>query len=1214
MRKGTSRSGVVQPLHVLLRRRLLHPRTRRDPSALSQLWKRIAPGYERLVEIWEEIDLPGTFEKPTRREQEEAFVERLAWARKRLQEKSGPPWATEVVEKMVEARRGTSSKAFARVVFAIGREDTPSCMRPGCVVDFELLAKPATGELPLTDPHIFDDLFRDALEYDLKYRLEPAAHRWLRHDWGFLVGREGQSSVPVLGKTSGTFGIWMSMWLTGAGSYLHGERWAMEPWVIVSATLREDGPAPGGCMGPVTLLTEKAEVLLEEGFRALLVEDPHVQGALPADEYLIQLARREGKQPFQLGTGAEDLLVIPFQKGTKKEIFDRLRPQGFFHTVELAEVENRSLLREPNSAVVWDRNEAQVLPILRFCEEAEYLTPSHVLESLEKARQRLPDNKGYLHLVGPGGIGKSMLIRAMQRGVHTDAATLRYAVLRGEPESPGAFCDTVWNDAADQARKYCDARTGQLLAREIGRSNPVNESADVKVKEYLRQKIRDLLDRVKRGICRDRHLMLAIDGVNEMDTTASQDVISILDLLPESQSLPAGCYILLTSRGDNHLPEAVLERIRQCAGDHYQVAELDPLSDVHQSLLEEYLNRHLVDEDGSLKRRILEEADGSFLYVRFYRDLVRLRRESTDGQLGDLPAGNSVFPAYLEALAECVGAASFRNRHQRILALVSAAYRPVTWEQLRCWLGIEPNSGESDDLDLALQQLQTLIRRDDCRNNNGVPTYEIGHADLGDWLLKTAWPGWIGKAIQTAHNKIGQHGLRLLRNGDEEPIDEYHHLYTPSHLIDAGEREHAEDALRVAMDREHRRSLSAKTLGLRQAVFVPELRVAQVGRLVEIHGGLREAGDKSRNLLLLKLRANRALLQAIMWSQLAHTRTEECYELSRENVRIVEMVFGSPNDLSASTASLLFHVYLEYLSDCLAVGKDEEADECSSFAMQFVSVVVNEGEERQDRALTLIGVDAAGKLLKLKAFAVGTPGKLEDVAYGKPRFEYGFLGSATKSYEVIWYCTCAIEVLFCRLFEDDISDMRDAIGPILLNASNGLTAETVQYYSENEVIGCSVDAALVTPNMKENVIELIVADMSRGGNSGMQIVRCLFQRSEAQSSLGKSKGAAVSLHVCVDLERAIIMACADQLGKIEELAKSRPFMLVHFCYHLLHLATSLKIAGRPEEEVLQPIDECIQLAGHSGPVFGTSNAAAARHLRNRTDWISRARFSRRRSR
>jgi tetratricopeptide (TPR) repeat protein len=764
-------------LQLLLERHLLHLATRRDPSRLGDFWRWATPRLTAFADCWEEADLPATLEPLDIRTQEENFACVLDAQADRMAGTPALAWAVEVLRRLADRRaangRPHQGSACARVVF--GWQGTPPPdLRPGLVVDFRLLAE-AGAQVVITAPEAFDATFLDALRL-VPDRIGLALFRRLEHDEAFL-GR------GVLRGSSGTMAVWLAQWLAACGRFAEGCRWGVPPWVVVTATLDPDGAGAGGAAGSVGLLREKAALLVEEGVRVMVVADPEAGDATDAT------AQRYADEP-----GAEDLRVHTV-RGDVLDLADGLHRRRYLWPVELQALEGALFESvDPRSGRErQQRRKARQRP-LRFNLREDYLEPAHALEALERARGKLP-GRGYLWLTAPPATGKSVLVQALrERWPGADrlpGRTLGYAVLHGRSENPTFFLQDVVDQAA------------HLDPDEPLHGLPQPHITQGKTLEQVRAELLGVLRLAKELACAGRPLLLAVDGLDEL-AAGPGDRPELLDLLPRPDELPAGCYVLLTSR-----PEVrpgvrqALMRWQEASPTYFGTVPLTLDDPRYHDLLARYLRRSLgyglLDE---VVQGLLAKARYQFLYVRFLRDL--LAGQEGPPRAADLPEASALLPAYLGQLAERVagGPEVFARWHRPLLLLLAAAYEPVTQAHLRLWLGEQMRAADAVyRLEMALEELGALLREE-----RPAQLFAVGHQEVLDWLRTTDHPDWRDALRREGHLRLAEAARRLgvpavVVEGKVVPRHDpgyYHLLHVPSHWLDGGDAKAAWGCLDAA--------------------------------------------------------------------------------------------------------------------------------------------------------------------------------------------------------------------------------------------------------------------------------------------------------------------------------------------------------------------------------------------------------------------------------
>ena len=177
----------------------------------------------------------------------------------------------------------------------------------------------------------------------------------------------------------------------------------------------------------------------------------------------------------------------------------------------------------------------------------EYRRPGHLLDVVWGAVEERP--KGYVHVVGPGGVGKTFLVGGLRaEGKDRGAAVVAYHVL------PGARADyrTFMAELDAAVREQLNVRTPGLQAKGLGREALASEFA-----EYAAALVKgNRLDA----------LVVALDGLDGLADPEGADA-SILDFLPAASELPERCHVVLTSRPELRPYAAkVIERLKGAGG------------------------------------------------------------------------------------------------------------------------------------------------------------------------------------------------------------------------------------------------------------------------------------------------------------------------------------------------------------------------------------------------------------------------------------------------------------------------------------------------------------------------------------------------------------------------------------------------------------------------------------------------------------------------
>ena len=189
----------------------------------------------------------------------------------------------------------------------------------------------------------------------------------------------------------------------------------------------------------------------------------------------------------------------------------------------------------------WKAAAAEVERLFRSFED-EYRRPDYLLDAFWAAADGGP--RGYVHLVGPAGTGKSYLVQGLQQDARDRGEkVLVYHILAGQLSDYRTFV----SELASRAREQLNFRTQEIQTR-VARLTDLAEQTAAFLAELM----------LANGLHR---LIVAIDGLDELREPDKPGGALISDFLPPADRLPDGCFILLTSRPE--LRPAVRERLNQ---------------------------------------------------------------------------------------------------------------------------------------------------------------------------------------------------------------------------------------------------------------------------------------------------------------------------------------------------------------------------------------------------------------------------------------------------------------------------------------------------------------------------------------------------------------------------------------------------------------------------------------------------------------------------
>ena len=317
--------------------------------------------------------------------------------------------------------------------------------------------------------------------------------------------------------------------------------------------------------------------------------------------------------------------------------------------------------------------------------DTEYLRPDYLLDAVWRITEEQP--QGYIHFVGPGGMGKTYFIRGLAaEGKEQGAAVLTYHILPGARTDARTFLSELNAYARDTLR---------FLTQEP-QMRGVNTAAEMQA-EFV-----SYLSELKRANRIDL-LIVTIDALDELSDPSDRS-IGITDCLPPPAELPDGCFFVLTSREElRPKVRADITRLQAAAPEAYTTLALGSGDTANQGLLRAYLAKHLPLplRTPETINTVLVRCGDIFLYA-FH--LCRALEAGVFPDVTALPDGAEFYPAYLERLRTRVGDHLYETVYLPILLLLCAAQQPVTLDQLARW-GVPQNR-----LQFALLDLRDFLR------------------------------------------------------------------------------------------------------------------------------------------------------------------------------------------------------------------------------------------------------------------------------------------------------------------------------------------------------------------------------------------------------------------------------------------------------------------------------------------------------------------------
>jgi tetratricopeptide (TPR) repeat protein len=454
--------------------------------------------------------------------------------------------------------------------------------------------------------------------------------------------------------------------------------------------------------------------------------------------------------------------------------------------------------------------------------ETDYFRPDYLLDAVWQ--QVAESAKGYLHLVGRGGMGKSYLMRGLAAdGAQRGVPVLAYHI------QPGASTDyrTLVSELADRARENPHLR---LRTQEVQTADASPAAIQGQFIDFCRSLIQDNLV---------ESLVVAIDALDEL-TDPPTDTPSITDFLPSADQLPKGCFVVLTSRPELH--SRARAKVEQIARSHYTRLGLEPEDERNRQLLRAYLVRNLPEtfREPAHVDEVLTQSGGIFLYADH---LCRALSSGVFTETKFLPKAEAFYPAYLTRLKNRVGEYLYDTVYLQTLLYLSAARQPVTREQLEHW-GIPRDRLRVAITDFAdFLRIHRIRRWHESLTEEGNHRYDIAHEGF---IRFVSHDPVLSVRLRDAHAHIGRYALALLESRWDsiDPTDDIqlYSLRNALEHLEQGDDMQATESLRQSTPYA-KACAKVGDIALKNARYW--LALASYSRATNILGGLVSKGHMS---------------------------------------------------------------------------------------------------------------------------------------------------------------------------------------------------------------------------------------------------------------------------------------------------------------------------------------------------------------------------------
>lgn len=337
----------------------------------------------------------------------------------------------------------------------------------------------------------------------------------------------------------------------------------------------------------------------------------------------------------------------------------------------------------------WQRSSYDKLEVVEGKEivfrdfESEYLRPDYLVDAVWDLIEE--GDRGYIHVVGPGGVGKTYLARGLEEveGAAHGVPVLAHYFQGGATTGHQTFIVELGQRAYERLRFQTPQIQGKGASRAALQTEFTAFLAELKAANRLHT------------------LIVVLDALDELpEPEASKP--SIADYLPAPADLPEGCFLVLTSR-ERLSPRVQANLDGLCADrERYRLLSLDPTKEPQRELLRVYLRAQLpvAFRQPAHIETVLARSRGLFLYAYH---LAHALSSGAFTDTADLPAAPAFYPTYLERLRDRVGEDLYRQVYLPTLLFLCAARAPVTPDQLERW-GVP-----GDRLRAALLELRDFV-------------------------------------------------------------------------------------------------------------------------------------------------------------------------------------------------------------------------------------------------------------------------------------------------------------------------------------------------------------------------------------------------------------------------------------------------------------------------------------------------------------------------
>jgi archaellum biogenesis ATPase FlaH len=300
----------------------------------------------------------------------------------------------------------------------------------------------------------------------------------------------------------------------------------------------------------------------------------------------------------------------------------------------------------------------------------EFINPEYLVREIESALKTLDEEsgRGYIHIVGEAGSGKSWLAYALEKGktFFYSKSVVRYHIRIGMRQNANLFLAHL----QDQVKRI----DGHFVFGGRFRFEEFLERRDA-VRAFIQETLEN---------SNEEYFILVIDGLDEL-LEPEEDNPSILDFLPYGQELPDATYIILLSRDEGEIRKNSIDFINNLKKGPYRSIRMESFENERRALFARYLR----DKCKITNERLIEvsiiNAGSSFLLLSLYG---KLYYGDTGSSFLELPSTlKETYAAYFDTLQNQIGKLLFSNLYIRIILALSISPYPLGLNQLSDLIG-----------------------------------------------------------------------------------------------------------------------------------------------------------------------------------------------------------------------------------------------------------------------------------------------------------------------------------------------------------------------------------------------------------------------------------------------------------------------------------------------------------------------------------------------